>query len=490
MFIKRKQIKSISSTVPLLRYWTWRFTLLLLILLIGFGLLGISWIRESAMNQQFAVLEARAELLASYYSKAKDEQRHIKTMPADQTGQISDEPVAPITAIPVTPAIPKDVYVQIFDFASGSISTEGQKLPDGLSQKTDFPKAMAAERTKEVISADHNKWFRVGMPLYYNNQYAGKYYVSMGVDNSFERTYILILAAIGLIALCGWMVVYLLSRSLTKPLRQLAHAAGQISGGNYRPELPDSAQIKEAEIYQLVHSFDDMSARLEQLERLRTDLLASVSHELRTPVTSIRGMIQAVKDGVVTGSEAEEFMQICMNESKRLQTMVNELLDFSAMETDQIHASKEKVELSLLIGEVITQLQTMTKFAALDLIAELPSSDITCIGDPTHLKQILFNLISNSAAAGAKQIKIKASREEGIIRIDISDNGKGIPAEEAPFIFERYYRGDSRRKKKQGMGLGLPICQLLAKANDGKVELLQSAPSGTIFRIHLKASNT
>lgn len=477
----RAKIGQAVSTVPLLRYWTWRFTLLLLILLLGIGLLGINWIRESAMDQQFAVLEARAELLASYYSKAKDEQKRINQMPLTGRDRI-------VNAIPVTPAIPQGVFIQIYDFAARLVSSEGQEVPAEL-RMTDFPEAEKAGTTREIIAGKHNKWIRVGIPMVYDNHFAGKYYVSMSVDRSFEHMYILILAAIGLIALCGWMVVYVLSRSLTRPLRQLAHAAGQISDGNYRPELPDASRIKESEIHRLVFSFDEMSSRLEQLERMRTDLLASVSHELRTPVTSIRGMIQAVKDGVVAGDEADEFMQLCMNEAKRLQTMVNELLDFSAMETDTIKPVQEKVELSLLIGETVTQLQAMPRHAGVEFIADLPDSEAVWAGDPQHLKQILLNLLSNSVAAGAESISITISREKSQLCIDIADDGSGISDEEAPFIFERYYRGDSRRKKKQGLGLGLPICRLLAKANNGNVELLQTAPSGTIFRITLQTAD-
>ncbi|QNK60737.1 HAMP domain-containing histidine kinase [Paenibacillus sp. PAMC21692] len=466
------------STVPLLRYWTWRFTLLLVLLLFGIGLLGVHWIRESAINQQVAVLEARAELLASYYSNAKDEQKRVNEMLlAGRAGMVN--------AMPVTPAIPKGVFVQIHDFATGMVSVGGHEPSDQPSGNTDFPKPRDAETTKEIQSDKHRKWIRVGVPLVYDNHFAGKYYVSMKVDKSFEHMYLLILASIGLIALCGWMVVYFLSRSLTRPLRQLAHAAGQISDGNYRPDLPDSSRIKETEIHRLVNSFDDMSIRLERLERMRTDLLAGVSHELRTPVTSIRGMIQAVKDGVVSGTTADEFLQLSMNESKRLQTMVNELLDFSAMETDTIEPLQEEVDLSAQFGEVATQFRATPGHERLELLTETASSEVIWFGDSEHLKQILFNLLSNSAAAGAKIVHITASREDSFIYIDVADDGKGISDAEAPFVFERYYRGDSGRKKKQGLGLGLPICQLLAKSNNGKVGLVRTAPSGTVFRITL-----
>ncbi|MCQ6557085.1 sensor histidine kinase [Paenibacillus mendelii] len=469
------------STVPLLRYWTWRYTLLLLVLLAIIGILGVGWIRENAIKQQFEVLEARTELLAAYYSKSLDE--ILTEKPTD--------PSAPVVAIPMVPAISRDLFVQIYELDSGVLRSEGQKPPnDEPPQNKLPPKANKPERTKEIITGNHGKWLRVGVPYYRINQFAGKYYVGMSANNSFENTYLLILTAIGLIAISGWMVVYILSRTLTKPLRELALAAGQISNGNYKPDLPDMAQIKEEEIHTLVRSFDEMTTRLDQLERMRTDLLANVSHELRTPVTSIRGMIQAVKDGVVTGTEADEFMQLSMNEAKRLQMMVNELLDFTAMETDRIQIKAEKVVLIPLVSEIVAQLRILPIFASVKLRVDGASPGLIWTGDRMHLKQILINLLNNSAASGAGCISITICQTGEGIQIDVADDGNGIDPEEAPFIFERYYRGDSRRKKKRGLGLGLPICRLLAKANGGQVELLQTSHAGSVFRITLNAKNS
>ncbi|MED1641791.1 HAMP domain-containing sensor histidine kinase [Brevibacillus agri] len=264
----------------------------------------------------------------------------------------------------------------------------------------------------------------------------------------------------------------------------MALAAEQISSGNYEPALPDSTRVKEAEISQLVSPFADMAKRLGQLERMRTDLLAGVSHELRTPVTSIRGMIQAVKDGVVKGPDADEFMQISMDEAKRLQTMVNDLLDFSSMEAGAVYAEKQEIKLASLLEQVVAQVGTLPAFAETAIEITLPQPEIVWIGDSAHFKQILLNLLNNSVAAAATRIEVVARQTDKLI-LDIIDNGKGIPAEEAPFIFERYYRGDSKRKKKHGLGLGLTICRLLARAHGGDVELVQSSPAGTTFRLTL-----
>ncbi len=480
MFTKRERQNPVSN-VSLLRYWTWRYTLLLLVLLIGIGILGINWTRDNSLSQQVEVLEARTELLAAYYSESMDQQLGLAnpSLSADTNSEI---------AIRTVPAISAELFIQIYALDKHTFDTDSPNIPDELRLPPSTSNATTPEKSTETINTKQGRWLRTGMPYFIHQQFAGKYYVSTRVNNSFEKTYILILVSIGVIALFGWMVVYILSRSLTRPLRQLAIAARQISDGNYKPDLPDAARIKEAEINQLVHSFDEMTTRLEQLERMRIDLLAGVSHELRTPVTSIRGMIQAVKDGVVTGAKADKFMQISMDEAKRLQTMVNELLDFSAMETDTILTVPDSVSLVNVLNEVVAQLRMLPVYASLDLTTDVSPRELAWTGDRMHLKQIVLNLMNNSAASGARRIAITVRKEGRVIRIDVTDDGKGIPPEETSLIFERYYRGDSRRKKKQGLGLGLPICQILAKANNGKVELLQSSQAGTVFRITLRAS--
>ncbi|GED67350.1 hypothetical protein BRE01_10520 [Brevibacillus reuszeri] len=499
MFIKRGSKP--KSPVPLLRYWTWRYAMILSIMLLGIGFFGIYWINKNATEQQFAVLEARTQLLADSYSKVA----FAKTITISPiaTLQPSISMVQSGQAVPTTstafaatamPDIPMDHVVQIsnrFNLLTTQPITQNMTAVTPAAKvvlPTPITPANKKMETREIIPTDDATWLRVGVPYYQRNEVAGTYYVSTRLNNDLVHTYITIMISIGIITLCGWGIVYVLSRSLTHPLRQLALAAEQISAGNYEPALPDASRIKESEISQLIVSFDEMANRLGQLERMRTDLLAGVSHELRTPVTSIRGMIQAVKDGVVSGPDADEFMQISMDEAKRLQTMVNDLLDFSSMEAGAVHVEHKEMNVSELLNQMISQMNTLPAFAEIEINASLQPSSLTWIGDESHFKQILLNLVGNSAAAKASTIQILGEQQGNQLIIDVIDNGKGISDSEAPFIFERYYRGDSKRKKKHGLGLGLTISRLLAKAHHGNVELLQSSPDGTTFRLTLGRS--
>ncbi|UED75338.1 HAMP domain-containing sensor histidine kinase [Brevibacillus sp. DP1.3A] len=511
MFTKRST--STRTAVPLLRYWTWRYALILSVILFGIGFFGIYWINKAATEQQFEVLEARTELLADSYTKvllAKSTSTSsvkIEDLAQTTVGVSSQavtgvtgpaSPAIPDTATPaantamiafrVMPTVPIDHVVQIYDDAGKTFKKDMLNQTTTVTVAQLPTPAQPVDKTKEireVVATKGATWLRVGVPYYEHNAVAGTYYVSTPLNNDLVHTYITIMVSIGIITLCGWAIVYVLSRSLTQPLRQLAIAAEQISSGNYTPSLPNSSKIKEAEISQLIHSFDDMAKRLGQLERMRTDLLAGVSHELRTPVTSIRGMIQAVKDGVVKGADADEFMQISMDEAKRLQTMVNDLLDFSSMEAGEVFVEKQSIQIDSTLNQIVAQVQTLPSFADVSVTVNPTGPEIVWIGDESHVKQILLNLLGNSAAANATQIEIGVHNQSDFLSIDVTDNGKGIPESEVPFIFERYYRGDSKRKKKQGLGLGLTISRLLAKAHNGNVELIRTSPEGTTFRLSL-----
>ncbi|MFD2115500.1 ATP-binding protein [Paenibacillus yanchengensis] len=470
--MKRSSNKQKSATVPLLRYWTGRFTLVVVALLIIVLFLGLHWLKDNAVQQQFAVLEARAELLASYYSKEQEQTNKIIRLNAQDKLQ----------AIKMVPAFPADLFIQIYHLADKQIKEYGEnhRVTKEVLLSVALPAIEEPLPSKELLTVAKGKYLRVGVAFFVNEQLAGKYYVTKKMDTHYIYMYWLFIAAIGAIALCGWLVVYLLARSLTKPLRQLSHASIDITSGYYEPDLPKAERIKEAEINQLITAFQAMSNRLQQLEQMRADMLASISHELRTPITSIRGMIQAVQEEVVIEEEAAEFLQISMQETERLQLMVNQLLDFSYLESSNITAQQRELKIVFVVEQVIVQFRLLnTNQAIIISLRSEVDQHITWLFDEYHLKQILLNLLDNSVHAGATQLSVVIYHN----KLEIIDNGNGIAAAELPFIFERYYRGDSKRKKKQGLGLGLPICRLLAEANDASITVTSSDVQGSRFSI-------
>jgi len=151
------------------------------------------------------------------------------------------------------------------------------------------------------------------------------------------------------IALTGWGVIYMLTRRLTRRIQEASAAAKEIVAGNYRLEL--NHEHKEMEIHELMIAFKEMSERLSRQESLRTQLLAGVTHELKTPVASIIGLLQAIKDNIVTGEERERFLEVCLEDSRRLHKMVEDLLEFNRYAAQAVSVVKMPCDLQDVVSD-------------------------------------------------------------------------------------------------------------------------------------------
>lgn len=448
--------------------------LVLLIILFFLAVVSGVWLRINAYEQRYQLLELRAEQLAGIYGQIPE-----SNIPAERFHQ--DDAFRS-----------GQFLVQIADH-TGRIQTLKKDSRDLATDYTALNElsglhgmVLEGKIIREKVEVSSQTWLRVGVPIYREETVAGALYVSMpakGVHTQVRHLYISLALLFGIVALAGWLVLYFLSRRLTRPLREVAAAAKSIAGGEYDLVLPE--QVKERELQQLIGSFSDMAAQLKQLEQLRTDLLAGVSHELRTPITSIRGMIQAIRDKVVTGEEAEEFLKISLNESKRLQGMVEDLLDFSSLEAGAAPLNKETVDLSYLVDEVIQQLCIIPEYSHIQFVRDLPDVPVWVDGDAGRLRQILINLLNNSQKASATSIRLTLRVNRGLTTLDVQDNGRGIAGTEQPYVFERFYRGGVGQAKARGLGLGLTISRLLARAHGGDLTLLHSSTEGATLRLDL-----
>lgn len=287
------------------------------------------------------------------------------------------------------------------------------------------------------------------------------------------------------LAMLGWAAIYFLSRRLSNPIKDVARAAKQVQAGDYNIDLPDD--IKEQEVYELVHSFKEMSERLQKLESLRTEMLAGVTHELKTPVTSISGLLQALNDDVVTGEDAKEFLALSLNETTKMKKMVEDLLAFNSFAANAIPVSKENHDINELLLEFTRQWKVVQEDKNIELsVTTLPEQQIISV-DPLRLQQIITNLLNNakSAIEGAGRIDLILAETPNQITIDIKDTGGGIPKEEQVLIFEKFFRGEGKKFKVRGLGLGLPFSKMIAKSLEGNLQLIESSPAGTTFRITL-----
>jgi two-component system phosphate regulon sensor histidine kinase PhoR len=248
--------------------------------------------------------------------------------------------------------------------------------------------------------------------------------------------------------------------------------------------------------------------RLERLEQVRQEFLSNVSHELRTPLTAILAFIETLEAGAIDDKEASQrFLTIIRRNATRMQELIDDILELSAIETGNVKVRSEEVELAPLVSDVISSLANKASAKGI-VVRSVVSADAMVFADPRRLEQMLTNLIENaikfnrengsvtvklerasrgSSPAGKEGLADKAKNETAVRDlIVVEDSGEGIPAQHLERLFERFYRVDRARSRDLGgIGLGLAIVKHLARAHGGEVSVASEVGKGSTFTIEL-----
>ncbi|WP_085523126.1 two-component system histidine kinase PnpS [Tuberibacillus sp. Marseille-P3662] len=236
--------------------------------------------------------------------------------------------------------------------------------------------------------------------------------------------------------------------------------------------------------------FHDIT-ELKKLEKVRRDFVANVSHELKTPVTSITGFAETLLDDGSNDDElTKSFLTIILNESKRLQTLIHDLLDLSKIEQDQFQISWDSVDIKTILDEIMLILKGKAEEKQIDLHIR-HADPVHALGDAYRIRQIVINLINNAIAYTPEGGHVYAAIYDGgdHVQFQVSDTGIGIDEKQVPRIFERFYRVDKARSRDSGgTGLGLAIVKHLVEAHEGKINVGSVPGEGTTFTIVFKKS--
>lgn len=231
---------------------------------------------------------------------------------------------------------------------------------------------------------------------------------------------------------------------------------------------------------------------IRRLESVRTDFASNVSHELRTPITALKGFSETLLDGAMHDKEMlQEFLEIMLNESGRLDSMVTDILQLSRLEQGQERFSREWIDVEKVVQEVFQILQQKIELKEINYYIE-ESKQVTIYTNRDHLKQILMNLIANAISYTPEKGTVIVDLEQGVKEaiIQVIDNGIGIPEESQARIFERFYRVDKARSRNSGgTGLGLSIVKWVAESMGGQIELFSEEDVGTTFVVRLPVNN-
>lgn len=283
------------------------------------------------------------------------------------------------------------------------------------------------------------------------------------------------------------LLAVLITRSVAGPLRELTGAAEGIARGNYDQRVEVEGPL---EVRSVAGSFNTMAAQVKSTQAAQRDFLANVSHDLKTPLTAVSGWSQALLDGAAdTPAERRQAAETIHFEAERMSRMVNDLLDLARIESGQIQLERRPVDLGEIMADVHRSQLPRARDKSIDLVLETQPAP-TVLGDPDRLVQIFTNLVDNALnhtpAGGIVRLGVRPAN--GMVEGVVTDTGPGIADEELPRVFERFYRVEksrARRDDTSGAGLGLAIVQQLVAAHGGQVLASSEINRGTTMVVRL-----
>lgn len=293
----------------------------------------------------------------------------------------------------------------------------------------------------------------------------------------------IVLAAL-VIFLLAATIVFFTARQMTRPLTAMAQAAGRMARGDFSAQAPEGGS---REIRDLSLSFNRMGAQLSTLEQSRRDFVANVSHELRSPITSIQGFAEGMLDGTIPAEEHETYLRVVSDETHRLAKLINSLLNLSRMENEETSLAYTDFDVCELARRVLISRIAQIDEKKLEIQAELPEEPLFVRADADQIQQVIINLLDNAVKftpeGGA--ITLSAQDRGSFVSFRVKDTGIGISDEDAPHIFDRFYKADKAHTVGQGTGLGLAICYRIMERHGQSIRLV-SGKGGAEFEITLE----
>ncbi len=377
---------------------------------------------------------------------------------------------------------------------TGAVLLSGNDLTAGSTPSTpDIQRALNERTSDSWRGRDPDTGERIlaaSSPVIYQGEVVGviRYVTSLSdIDRQFTFAMTIIAAiALGIFAMVYFSNLYFV-RSIVEPLASITEIARVIADGSYGVQIEKKY---DDEIGELTDAINDMSLKIRQAEKTQSEFISSVSHELRTPLTAITGWAETIQNGECrSADDIRKGMGIIVSESKRLGNMVEELLEFSRIEDGRFTLAVEPLDLKAELEDAV---YTYTEFFRKEGITleytDGPEEMLPISGDPERLRQVFCNLLDNAAKHGGagKRIDVSLFREGDVAVIRIRDYGPGVPAEELPFLKNKFYKGSS---KARGSGIGLAVCEEIVTRHEGSLGVDNAENGGFQVTIRLPIEN-
>ncbi len=335
--------------------------------------------------------------------------------------------------------------------------------------------------------------FTVGIPLHYGSGIPGFIFASSSAEmlNSFLlEIFRMFLISAGIVLFLSAVIIYFATRSMVKPLRQMAEAAESFGKGDLSRRVPVT---EDDEIGRLALSFNNMAAGLSNLENARRSFVANVSHELKTPMQTIGGFVDGILDGTIPPEKQNQYLRIVSDEVKRLSRLVWSMLNISRIEAGETKITPVDFNIVEPILQTLFNFEHLIDQKHVEVEGLEDAGKVMVRADPDLIHQVVYNLIDNAVkfVDEGGRISFRFEVQGGKTAFTIRNSGEGISKEEIQRVFEKFYKTDrSRGLDKRGVGLGLYIVRTIVNLHGGEIvvrsmdgeycEFTVSLPSGKL----------
>jgi signal transduction histidine kinase len=285
-------------------------------------------------------------------------------------------------------------------------------------------------------------------------------------------------------AVIALAMVQLLAHGMTMPLREMVAAARAMARGDYSRRVTTTSRD---EVGELAQAFTTMATQLAEVDRLRRDLVANVSHELRTPIGALRAKLENMVDGVEPVERRA--LEAMLQQVERLGKLVEQLLDLSKLEAGVVPLERKTFTAAALLEPVVEEWRTRAEIRDLRLETSVEPPSFALDGDEERLRQVVGNLVANAIRHSPRggRILVRAEASDRVARLEVLDDGPGIPSADAERVFERFYRSDRARAAGEGgSGLGLAIARWIVDLHGGTIRAESVEPQGCRIVVELE----
>jgi two-component system, OmpR family, sensor histidine kinase BaeS len=379
------------------------------------------------------------------------------------------------------------VRIALVDLRGKTVAASGP-LPPGIPAEPGVGAALRGRIARGQISGDSGeRWLYAAAPVERGDSVGEVVDLLLplrSVQGVFLRVRWALAAAFALAAiLAGGLVLYL-TQALFGPIAAMKAVAEQIGSGDLRERMPE----RPDELGDLARVLNAMARQLNERESARRDFLANVSHELRTPAANMQFTAQALLAGAGDDpGQRRRMLETIARESDRLTRLVQQLLHLLSLQSGRLALARESVQVPALLEDAAARFAARAASSGVRLDASPAPALPPLPGDPDRLAEVLDNLIDNALRSTPRggTITLTGRAEDGVIVLEVADTGRGISEADLPFVFEKFYRGDTARDRGSGgTGLGLSIVKAIVEAHGGRISA-ESGAGGTRFVIRL-----